>query len=353
MTTIIKRSGIIQLAANVCDLERTLLGGQSFRWRKLSDEPKVQYCGVAMNTYWVLTPEPKHIAYEAHSLDAENNFDELLSNYLRADFDLEKQQRLWMQADKQFAQFVSKPVRMLSQEPLENIVSFMCSQNNNIKRISAMIQWFCAAFGHKIGHFNNQDEYTFPTLTALSKHSRSQMEKQLRVAKFGYRAKFIARTLDHLKERHGNFWFDQLRKRPYIEAREALVLLPGIGYKVADCVCLMSLGHLESVPIDTHIFKLAQRYYLPNLTKQKNITKQIYAEVAKHFQQLHGKYAGWAQAVSLLLNYYYSATTTTTLLLFYYYYYCYSITIVPLLYYYSSTMSTTTLLLFLYYYYYY
>ncbi|KAH8396094.1 hypothetical protein KR222_003322, partial [Zaprionus bogoriensis] len=299
MSEIIKRIGKIRLAAGVCDLERTLLGGQSFRWRKLCDEPQeLKYCGVALDAYWVLRPEKEHIAYEAHAVGhEEQDLDMLLRDYLRADFDLEAQQAAWMHADRKFAKFVGKPVRILAQQPLENIICFMCSQNNNIKRITSMIQWLCSTYGRRIGHFHGQDEYTFPTLKALCGPSSNELSTQLREAKFGYRAKFIAQSLQQIEAFGGHVWFEQLRQLPYVEAREALVRLHGIGYKVADCICLMSLGHLESVPVDTHIFKLAQRHYLPHLAKQKSVTTKIYAEVAQHFQQLHGKYAGWAQAV--------------------------------------------------------
>jgi len=107
-----------------------------FSCRKLCDEPEIKYCGVALNTYWVLTPESEQITYEAHAEadNQEHDFNALLSDYLRADFDLEQEQNAWLQADEQFTKFVGKPVRMLSQDPLENIISFLCSQNNHIKR---------------------------------------------------------------------------------------------------------------------------------------------------------------------------------------------------------------------------
>lgn len=128
------------------------------------------------------------------------------------------------------------------------------------------------------------------------------MEEFLRQSKFGYRAKFIAATVKKISEFGGENWFDKLRELDYQSAREELIKLPGIGYKVADCICLMSLDHLEAVPIDTHIYKIARTEYLPQLPANKNVTNKVYEMIANHFREVYGPLAGWAQAVSYTIE---------------------------------------------------
>jgi N-glycosylase/DNA lyase len=65
---------------------------------------------------------------------------------------------------------------------------------------------------------------------------------------------------------------------------------------VADCVCLMGLGWGESVPVDTHVWQIAQRDYKFG-KKAKTFNKAMYDAVGEHFRTLWGKYAGWAHSV--------------------------------------------------------
>ena len=42
-------------------------------------------------------------------------------------------------------------IRVLRQEPFETLISFIISQNNNIKRITGIIDRLCESFGEKDG----------------------------------------------------------------------------------------------------------------------------------------------------------------------------------------------------------
>lgn len=83
----------------------------------------------------------------------------------------------------------------------------------------------------------------------------------------------------------------------YKEAHEELLALTGVGPKVADCVCLMGLGWGESVPVDTHVWQIAQRDYKMGKTKSKTFNKAMYDAVGDHFRKIWGSYAGWAHSV--------------------------------------------------------
>lgn len=60
----------------------------------------------------------------------------------------------------------------------------------------------------------------------------------------------------------------------------------------------MSLGHLQAIPVDTHIFQIASRLYMPHLAKQKSVTDKIYNEIGDYFRELYGPLAGWAHTVT-------------------------------------------------------
>ena len=182
----------------------------------------------------------------------------------------------------------------------------------------------------------------------------------------------------------GEAFLQRLRTADYAEASAALCALPGIGPKVMDCtpvfvvslllgtdshacccrflltlcwarhsqqtqsalqvaacICLFALDKHQAIPVDTHVWQLATRYYLPSLKGEvpaagvlsasaawlylplrvqlralgdavvclahccadsmthtgKTLTPRIMVQVEQAFQDVFGPYAGWAHNV--------------------------------------------------------
>ena len=49
--------------------------------------------------------------------------------------------------------------------------------------------------------------------------------------------------------------------RYYRRAKRELMKLSGVGEKVADCICLFALHHMNAFPVDTHIRQVLEEHY--------------------------------------------------------------------------------------------
>lgn len=234
--------------------------------------------------YRSLFPTP---SITAEATSGNDNTEDLIRHYFNLEPNLSELYEQWAAADKNFKkkalQFTG--IRILRQDAWEALVSFICSSNNNIARISQMVEKLCVNYGPLIGHIDEQPYHDFPMPSALTGQG---VEARLRELGFGYRAKYIFRTAVMVANEREEGWLDSLRnpERPafgkspipagkmqeqgrtgYRQAHEGLLELQGVGPKVADCVCLMGLGWGEAVPVDTHgneFFPLCVQ--LPNKT---------------------------------------------------------------------------------------
>lgn len=59
----------------------------------------------------------------------------------------------------------------------------------------------------------------------------------------------------------------------------------------------MSLNHLEAIPVDTHVLKIALEHYLPKGREVKSMTPKLYNEIGDAFRTTYGPLAGWCQTV--------------------------------------------------------
>lgn len=69
------------------------------------------------------------------------DYEHILKDYFQLDIDLESLYRQWSLADPNFNQVAKNfaGVRMLRQDPVENLFAFICSSNNNIQRFVSKI----------------------------------------------------------------------------------------------------------------------------------------------------------------------------------------------------------------------
>ena len=163
-------------------------------------------------------------------------------------------------------------LRLIRQDPWECTVSFLCSSATNISRIQRDLNNIARVFGEE----KNGVHY-FPKIGAIDD------EKKLRECGTGYRAKFIQAVNGMVTPR----FFAQLKKMDYSDAHDALMELPGIGPKIADCILLFSCDHMSAFPIDTWMEKVLVEHY----GRKKGNYTSLSAFARSHF----GEYAGYAQ----------------------------------------------------------
>lgn len=279
MWTVIPVSCIaIALMASISSLELTLI--LLSRWHNVpdSDEWRCVLHGKLLS----LRQDPTYLYYRTYNTAKNNDVDvdedksdttvNLLKHYFNLTSNLTDLYAQWSSQDPNFKkkapQFTG--IRILRQDAWEALLSFICSSNNNISRISQMVEKLCLHYGPFIGTVDDRAYHDFPTSEALT---GNEVESRLRGLGFGYRAKYIYQTALIVAKEREDGWLDQLRnpeapafgtepqpsgdvppegREGYREAHEKLLDLQGVGPKVADCVCLMGLGWGESVPVDTH-----------------------------------------------------------------------------------------------------
>ena len=152
---------------------------------------------------------------------------------------------------------------ILRQDLWEMIITFLISQQNNISRIRSCIERLCVRYGEKL-KAGDTEYYSFPTPQQLS----GATEEELRRLGMGYRARYIVETTRSILE--GEVSLEKLYQMKYYRrARKELMKLSGVGEKVADCICLFALHHMDAFPIDTHIRQVLDEHYRRGFSEQK------------------------------------------------------------------------------------
>lgn len=250
-------------------------GSQDFRWRPLEDG---WFSGVLDGNIVHVRQDGGVLEYRAHA-----DLDALLTSYFRLDEDIDA---IYASLGPDMAALAQAYpwLRVLRQpDPWECTVAYICSANNNVPRISRIVEDIAEKFRKQV-QLGQDTRYTFPGPEVLEAGSVALAEMGLGLKRHIHipdAARLVC---------SGELDFSRLAssETPYLEARHRLRDLRGVGPKIADCIALFSLDKPEAFPVDTHIRRaFTSRYFSPG----ERVSDKQLGECAR---ARFGKYAGWA-----------------------------------------------------------
>ena len=142
-------------------------------------------------------------------------------------------------------------LRILRQQPETALLSFLLSPLKRIDQIRAGL----LEIARRWGPSPDGECPVPPPWDRLAEIT----EDDLRSCGIGYRARSIHQTARFLQDRPD--YLQNLENAPTETARQALILLPGVGRKIADCVLLFGYGRYEAFPVDTWISRFMKSSY--------------------------------------------------------------------------------------------
>lgn len=234
------------------DLTATFYSGQCFRWKK---EEENTFQGVVRNNLLTVIEENDEVFLTGCT---QKEFDNFYKHY----FDLENDYvkiKATLSKDPVMKKAISfcPGLRLLNQDFWETLCTFIISQNNNIIRITSIVERFCSTFGKPIenGH------YTFPSAQKVAQLTLSDLAP----LKAGFRAKYILDAAQ--KVAVGVVTEKQATTLPLKEAVEHLCQINGVGIKVAHCALLYGAKQHAAFPEDVWMKRAVDIFYkgkIPN-----------------------------------------------------------------------------------------
>lgn len=227
--------------------------GQCFRMNPIKDN---RYNLVAFDRYIELEQVDENIVDITCS---QNEYMEIWKDYFDLDYDYGRVVDRLINGSDEFlkeAAIYGRGIRILRQDPFEMLISFIISQNKNIPSIKACIERICKFYGNKqIDELTGTSYYTFPTPEILA----SAKKEDLRALKLGYRDEYIIAAARAVST--GEIDLTKLISTSHEEAVRSLKNIRGIGDKVANCISLFGLHHIEAFPIDVWMKRVLAEFY--------------------------------------------------------------------------------------------
>ena len=235
----IEKDKIIIKASPDFDIKHILECGQIFRFYKYKDGSYGVYSG---SKTVKIEQNDKNITIFSKDTPYFAEFFDLETDYGKIKKELNK--------DKILAKTIpfGQGIRIIKNNPLEIIFSFVISANNRISRIQKIIETLCQKAGQNLG-----DYYAFPSLEKLASLPLSFYSS----LGAGYRDKYLFKLSRELAKVD----LAEKAKLSTPELRKWLISLSGVGPKVADCILLFGFYRTDVFPIDTWTSKVYKAFY--------------------------------------------------------------------------------------------
>lgn len=271
---------IIQISDDF-DLEKIAESGQCFRWKQIEEAEK-DPCS-PMNKQGAdnqrnITVDASHpctyriLAGDSclyiTALDAGQGLYELdcseedFSGFWHRYFDLDENYRcireridrardpfLWEAAEQE------KGIRILRQDPWEMLITFIISQNKNIPGICRCVEALARSCGEKRIDSRGLPYNAFPTPQQVA----SLSEETLVNCRLGYRCNYVKAAAEAVLTE--KIKLEELIAADEKSAMKSLTALYGVGVKVANCVSLFGLHHVDAFPVDVWVKRILAEEY--------------------------------------------------------------------------------------------
>ncbi len=236
------------------DPDRIAQSGQCFRWEKKEGETWRIIAGKACLYITPLGDDRYEFECSEEEFDTLwREYFDLRENYqnIRGRIDPQEDPFLWQAAEQE------KGIRILRQDPWEMLITFIISQNRNIPAIRNSVELLAGMCGEKRIDSRGAEFYAFPEPGALA----ALPENDLKSCKLGYRCKYVHAAAEAVS--NGDIDLNSLFTADEAATVNALTGLFGVGTKVANCVSLFGLHHVNAFPVDVWIKRVLQEQY-PN-----------------------------------------------------------------------------------------
>ena len=258
---------------NNLDLDNTICCGQIFRYEKLEDD---SYIVILKDRVVKLKYIDNKLYIDSNNM---NNIENVIREYLDLDRDYISIIDNIKECDDILGRYLDKSIglKMIKQDPIECIVSYIISQNNSVRNIKNSLDLISYKFGDKV-MFLDKGYYLFPSIDKLKKISL----EEFRECKVGFRDRYLVDIISDIVENrlNVNYIFEMNSE----DSLRYLMSFRGIGMKVASCILLFAYGKYDVYPIDTWVKKyMDTNYGIKDEKKIKEFCKEKY-----------GKYSGLA-----------------------------------------------------------